>query len=154
MPLTVNRNRAYEAMQDECHTGGQEGEIKPSPRCSIPLHNLSPSPTPWSHFPHPNHFAGPVSLLIMSQSFTLLQILAQFPSLSCSHQLPGEAPALIRLLCKSDPRAFAANWFDIATALVQQILHSLECRMSRTDGLMGEYCFHNPSNFTVDTCKL
>lgn len=128
VPPTVNRNKAYEAMQDECHTGGQEGEIKPSSRHSLPLDDPSPSLTPWSHFPHPKHFLGPVSLLIMSQTFTLLQIPAQFPSLSCSHQLPGEAPTLTRLLCESAHRAFTESWFRITSALVQQILRGLGCQ--------------------------
>lgn len=111
-------------MQDECHTGDQEGEITPPPRHSL-LDNPSPSLTPWSHFPHPDHFPDPVSLLIVPQSFTLPQIPVQFPSLSWSHQIPGEVPALTQLLCKSAPQAFSERWFHVATALVQEIVHSL-----------------------------
>lgn len=52
--LTVNGNREYEAMQDECHTGGQEREITPSPRQSLFLSAVPAQP--YSLIPRPDHF--------------------------------------------------------------------------------------------------
>lgn len=117
MPLAVNINRACKAVQVECHIGSQEGEITQAARHCLSLCNLSPSLTSWSYFPHPDNFPGP--LLVVSQSFTFLQIPAWFPSLPLGltqvkfQTSPGSCENLL------------PQQLHMATDLEQQILDSL-----------------------------
>lgn len=59
------------------------------------------------------------------------------------------APTLTGLLCKSVPPGTAESWFHVVTALVQKCCIAWGIKHARTDGIVGEHCFYNPSNWKL-----
>lgn len=117
------------------------------------LYLHSPCLIPASPFSHSSHFPSQESLLTISQTslFHPSPPPSPFPSLSCSHQVPGKVSIPVRLLCKSAPPASVKSWFHTATA------RNLPCpgksaqlrasNMPKTGRLLGGHHFYNQSDF-------
>lgn len=150
VPLAVNRNRACKAVQVECHTGGQEGGSTQSPRHSLSLCNLSPNLTPWSHLPHPDNFPGPVPMLVVSQSFILLQIPAWFPSLPLaltSSQVKFQtSPGSCENLLLQQPLKAGFTW-------LQTLKSKFYIKHAQGRWTLGGIMLLQSKYFPVDMCK-
>lgn len=145
VPLTVNR--VHKALQDECHTGGQEGEITPSPRHSLRLHNPNPSLTPWSTFLTQTMFQAQI---LCSSCLSLSCFSRSQPHFSLSLALTSSQAKL-----QTSPNSCANLLFQQPLKPVSTWLQPLYSKFwslghqtwPGKTGLLGEHCFNSPSNF-------